>query len=99
MMDYQSNASECKPERALPPPDRAAEVFASWVRVIEGAPLQNKPALLAMMARDAAVYADSVRQQFVDDVWWVAGELGLVTTFGVVAVQDAIASGFAGGTS
>jgi hypothetical protein len=52
-----------------------------------------------MMARDAASWADAQRQQAIDDIWEVATELGLVTKFGVVAVQDAIASGFAGGAS
>ena len=37
--------------------DPAVDVFASWSRVIAGAPIENKPALFGMMARDAAVYA------------------------------------------
>jgi hypothetical protein len=77
--------------------DPWAEVFASWRRVIEGAPVENKPKLLAMMAADAALWADAHRQQAVDDVRAVATELGFVTKFGEVTVQDAIATGFAGG--
>jgi hypothetical protein len=96
-MTYPIKPPECK--WALPVVDSAELVFASWVRVIESAPIKNRPALLRMMARDAASWADAQRQQAIDDIWEVATELGLVTKFGVVAVQDAIASGFAGGAS
>jgi hypothetical protein len=34
--------------------DPVIEVFASWSRVIAGAPIENRPALFGMMARDAA---------------------------------------------
>jgi hypothetical protein len=78
----------------LPAPDPAAEVFASWVRVIEDATIENKPKLPAMMSRDARVYADSVRQQTFDDLWTIAEELGLVKLIGPTSVQEAIAAGF-----
>jgi hypothetical protein len=42
--------------------DAAVEVFASWVRVLEKAPIENRPKLLAMMARDARDWAESQRQ-------------------------------------
>jgi hypothetical protein len=35
--------------------DPAVDVFANWSRVIAGAPIESKPALFGMMARDAAV--------------------------------------------
>jgi hypothetical protein len=90
---------QIKPDWSLPAPDPVAEVFASWSRVIAGATIENKPTLLFMMARDAATWADAQRQQAIDEVWAVAAGLGLIKLLGAVAVQDAIASGFAGGAS
>jgi hypothetical protein len=77
----------------------AARVFASWSRVIEGGPIENKPTLLVMMARDASVYADCLRQQVVDDVWEVAQAVGLVRLLGATTVVAAITAAFDGGRS
>jgi hypothetical protein len=74
--------------------DPTAEVFASWTRVIGGAPIENKPTLLFMMASDAATWADAIRQQAVDDMWFVAGELGLIDKLGTVHCQDILAAAF-----
>jgi hypothetical protein len=82
---------------ALPAPDPWAEVFASWTRVISCAPIENKPKLLAMMSRDARVYADGVRRQTFDDLWTIAEQLGLVKLIGTTGVQEAIAAGFLAG--
>jgi hypothetical protein len=76
------------------PPDPVAEIFASWVRVIEFAPIENKPALFGMMARDAAAWANSLRQQAIDDMWLVAGEVDLVDLIGAASVRVAIAFAF-----
>jgi hypothetical protein len=51
------------------------EVFASWSRVITGAPIENRPALFRLMAMDAAAWADAI-----DDVFEVAAD-GLSPTF------------------
>jgi hypothetical protein len=85
---------EDKPEWALSPPDPAAEVFASWVRVIEGAPVEHRLKLFGMMAADARCYADAVRQQAIDDMVWVAGELGLISLLGAVPVEETLAITF-----
>ena len=74
--------------------DPAIEVFASWSRVIAGAPIENKLLLFGMMARDAATWADAIRQQAIDDMWWTAGEMGLVKLVGATNVQAAIAAAF-----
>ena len=74
--------------------DPAVFVFASWVRVIEFAPIENKPVLFGMMARDAATWADAHRQQAVDDIWGVAAELGLVDLLGAASVQEILANAF-----
>jgi hypothetical protein len=66
---------QIKPDWSLPAPDPVAEIFASWVRVIELAPIENKLALFGMMARDAAAWANSFRHQAIDDMWLVAGEV------------------------
>jgi hypothetical protein len=96
MRNLATRPTDYKPNKVqwLPAPDPVAEVFASWVRVIEGAPIENKPKLLAMMSRDARVYANSVRQQTFDDLWTIAEELGLVKLIGATSVQEAIAAGF-----
>jgi hypothetical protein len=74
--------------------DPAAFVFASWARVIEFAPIENKPALFGMMARDAAVYADRIRADTIDGLWVVAQEIGLVKLVGATNVQAIIAVAF-----
>jgi hypothetical protein len=85
---------EIKPDWSLPAPDPVAEFFASWVRVIEFAPIENKPVLFWMMAADAAAWADAIRQQAIDDMWWTAGEMGLVDLIGAASVRVAIAVAF-----
>jgi hypothetical protein len=79
---------------SVPAPDPIAGVFASWSRVIAGAPIENKPTLLFMMARDAATWADAHRQQAIDDVWYVANELGLIDKFGTFHCQHILAAAF-----
>ena len=84
--------------------DAAAFVFASWVRVIESAPAENQLVLFEMMAADACVYADALRQQVIDDLQLVAAELGLVDLVavergarhpaGAISVEDALANAF-----
>ena len=74
--------------------DPADFVFASWARVIEFAPIENKPALFWMMAGEAAVYAERVRADTVDGLWMFAQEIGLVKLVGAANVQAAIAVAF-----
>jgi hypothetical protein len=77
--------------------DPAVEVFASWVRVIdENAPIENRPKLLAMMARDARDWADSRRQQAMRDLYYVAEQIGCVTLLGATHVKGIITDVFGG---
>ena len=70
--------------------------FASWVRVIEGAPIQNRSSLLAMMARDARDWADSQRRQAMNDLYFVAQQIGLVKLLGATHVKTVILDVFGG---
>jgi hypothetical protein len=83
-----------KSKFALRSRDRWELVFESWTRVIRFSPIENKPRLLFMMARDSAAWAAAVRQQAIDDTWELAEKLGLVGLLGPVAVQDVIATAF-----
>jgi hypothetical protein len=74
--------------------DPEASIFASWVRVIEDAPTQNRLVLFGMMAADACACADATRQQLIDDLLEVAGEMGLVDLIGIVAVRDTLMVAF-----
>jgi hypothetical protein len=46
------------------------------------------------MARTAAADTAAYRQQMIDDLWHVAGDLGLVDLLGVGAVQEALMAAF-----
>ena len=76
--------------------DPTVEVFASWVRVLENAPIENRPKLLAMMARDARDWADSRRQQAMQDLYYVAEQIGCVTLLGATHVKGIISDVFGG---
>jgi hypothetical protein len=80
--------------------DRAqVAMYASLCRVIEGAPVENKLAVFGLMARTAAADTAVYRQQMIDDLWFVADDLGLVTLVGATSVQAALAAAFDGGAS
>ena len=76
--------------------DPAVEVFASWVRVIGNAPIENRPILLALMARDARDWADSQRQQAMHDLYYVAEQIGCVALLGATHVKGIIIDAFWG---
>jgi hypothetical protein len=80
--------------------DRAqVAMYASLTRVIEGAPVENKLAVFGLMARTAAADTAVYRQQMIDDLWFVADDLGLVTLVGATTVQATIAAAFDGGAA
>jgi hypothetical protein len=54
--------------RTLVEPDPAALIFASWSRALCGARPENKLKIFTEMAKDAAVHADAVGQQVIDDL-------------------------------
>jgi hypothetical protein len=74
--------------------DQVEAAFASWVRVIEGAPIENRARLLAMMARDAREWADSQRRQAIRDLYFVAEQIGLVTLLGATHIKAVILNVF-----
>jgi hypothetical protein len=76
--------------------DERAQValYASLVRVLESAPVENKLPVFCLMARTASADSAAYRQQMIDNLWHVAGDLGLVDLLGVVAVQDALLVAF-----
>jgi hypothetical protein len=62
-------------------------VFESFARAIRGAPLENKRAVLRLIAVDAC-------RRCYDDLSALARASGLVETFGTVTVQNDLASAF-----
>jgi hypothetical protein len=76
--------------------DNRAQValFASLCRILEEAPAKNKLPVFGLMARTAAADTAAYRQQMIDDLWHVAGDLGLVDLLGVGAVQEALMAAF-----
>ena len=70
--------------------------FASWTRILETAPIENRPRLLAMMARDARAWADNQRLQAMRDLYYVAVQLGLVKLLGASHVRAVIIEAFGG---
>ena len=86
-------AFDCYPDaneiKAIIADDRARILlYQSLTRVIEGAPTQNKLAVYGLMAQTAANEAAAMRQRYVDDLWLVASEVGLVRLLGTVSVQE-----------
>jgi hypothetical protein len=76
--------------------DQVEVAFASWVRILEHAPIQNRPSLLAMMARDARAWADSQRLQAMRDLYFVAQQVGLVKLLGAPHITATILEVFGG---
>jgi hypothetical protein len=76
------------------PDDDETATFASLIRVLECGPIENKVAVFGLICRTAAAGADARRQQYIDDCWWLAEQLGLVTLVGTVTVQDVLSTAF-----
>jgi hypothetical protein len=75
-----------------------ARLCASLGRVLQRARIEKKLAVFTLMARTAADNIAARRQQYVEDLWTIAEELGLVSRLGATAVASAIEAGFNGGT-
>jgi hypothetical protein len=69
-------------------------VFASFVRVLRGAPIRNKLKCFELIARDSR---RRVRQDVVDDLQRLAESGGLVEQFGTDAAQSTLANAFSDG--
>lgn len=78
--------------------DERAQVamYASLSRIIESAPVENKMRVFGLMAKTAAADAAVYRQQMIEDLWYVAGDVGLVTMLGTTSVQATLARAFDG---
>jgi hypothetical protein len=74
-------------------------IYASLCRVLEQAPIENKLRVFGLMAHYAADEISERRQQYIDDLWWVAEEVGLVRLLGVTDVQNALSDAFEGAPS
>ena len=52
--------------------------------------------VFGLMAKTAAADAAVYRQQMIEDLWYVAGDVGLVTMLGTTSVQATLARAFDG---
>jgi hypothetical protein len=78
----------------LPGVDAAAAIYAVLTRVLEQAPDKNKLPVFALMAQQATRDLATIRQGYVDDLWWVGEQTRLVDLFGGDAVQAALSAAF-----
>jgi hypothetical protein len=69
-------------------------IYASLCRVLEQAPIENKLRVFGLMARTAASEISERRQQYIDDLWSVAEEVGLVSLLGATDVRNELTSAF-----
>jgi hypothetical protein len=69
-------------------------LHAALCRSIENAPVENKLKLFHLLSRTAADELKQRKLQFIDDLWFVAEELGLVRTFGITALQESLSDAF-----
>jgi hypothetical protein len=59
-----------------------ARVYASLTRALQRARIEKKLPVLTLMARTAADNVAARRQQYTEDLWTIAEELGLVNRLG-----------------
>ena len=75
-----------------------ARICASLTRALQHARIEKKFAVFTLMARTAADNIAARRQQYLEDLWAIAEEHGLVSCLGATSVASAIEAGFNGGT-
>jgi hypothetical protein len=73
-----------------------AAMAASLARIIPGAPVQNRPALYKMLARENAASLAVCRQDSLDSTWDIAASVDLPQAIGTSAVQQILADAFGG---
>jgi hypothetical protein len=84
---------------AIPVPTREVldiAVYASLTRVLEQCPIQNRLAVFQLMARVAAAELAEREQQYIDDLWDVARDTGLINLLGEATVGAALSVEFGG---
>jgi hypothetical protein len=75
-----------------------ARVCASLRRALQHARIEKKLAVFILMARTAANNIAARRLQYLEDLWAIAEEHGLVSCLGATAIASAIEAEFNGGT-
>ena len=75
-----------------------ARVCAAINRALQHARIEKKLAVFTLMARTAADNIAARRQQYLEDLWAIAEEHGLVSCLGATAIASAIEAEFNGGT-
>jgi hypothetical protein len=75
--------------------NNAIRFYASLVRVVEAAPIENNPRVFSLMARSGAADVVGFRQNTIDGLWHVADATGVLRLLGTTSMQDSIASGLA----
>ena len=76
-----------------------ARVCASLMRALQRARIEKKLAIFTLMARTAADNIAARRQQYLEGLWAIAEEHGLVSCLGATSVASAIDAGFTGGAA
>jgi hypothetical protein len=71
-----------------------ARVYASLTRVLQRTGIEKKLPVFTLMARTAADNIAARRQQYIDDLWSVAEEVGLVSLLGATDVRNELATAF-----
>jgi hypothetical protein len=73
-----------------------ARVCASLRRALRHARIEKKLAVFTLMARTAADNIAARRQQYLEELWAIAEEHGLVSCLGATSVASAIDAGYGG---
>jgi hypothetical protein len=76
-----------------------ARVCESLRRALQHVRIEKKLAVFTLMARTAADNVAARRQQYIEDLWAIAEEHGLVGRLGATSVASAIDAGFNGGAA
>jgi hypothetical protein len=92
MNNAANEASGIFPECA----DADVVIYASFGRVLQGAPIENKMVVYGLLAKSVAADAAAIRQVAIDSLWMLAADNGLVSMLGTATVQDALSIAFTG---
>jgi hypothetical protein len=76
--------------------DADAAIYASFGRVLQSAPIENKMVVYGLVAKSAASDAAAIRQDAIDGLWMLAADTGLVALIGTATVQGALSNAFGG---
>ena len=74
--------------------DADVAIYASFGRVLQGAPIENKMVVYGLLAKSVASDAAAIRQDSIDGLWMLAADTGLVALIGTATVQGALSNAF-----